>query len=71
MRIMRFVRRRPTIHALTDQRESSVRIRLTAGQAGDNSATAALLDDYRHASTGKIPWASTDFRLPPTRPYHT
>ncbi|KAM95847.1 transposase, partial [Mycobacterium tuberculosis MD19051] len=50
------------IHALTDQREAPVRIRLTAGQAGDNPQLLPLLDDYRHAST-EYALGSTDFRL--------
>ncbi|KBB43467.1 transposase [Mycobacterium tuberculosis M1914] len=50
------------IHALTDQREAPVRIRLTAGQAGDNPQLLPLLDDYRNAST-EYALGSTDFRL--------
>jgi putative transposase len=34
------------IHALTDQREAPVAIRLTAGQAGDNPQLMPLVDDY-------------------------
>ena len=34
------------IHALTDQREAPVAVRLTAGQAGDNPQLVPLLDDY-------------------------
>lgn len=34
------------IHALTDQREAPVTIRLSAGQAGDNPQLVPLLDDY-------------------------
>jgi putative transposase len=34
------------IHALTDQREAPVAVRLTAGQAGDNPQLVGLLDDY-------------------------
>ncbi len=50
------------IHALTDQREASVRIRLTAGQAGDNPQPLPLLDDHRHAST-EYALGSTEFPL--------
>src|SRR5277367_1593340 len=41
------------IHALTDQREAPVAVRLTAGQAGDNPQLVGLLDDkaYSHPST--------------------
>ncbi|AIH34799.1 transposase [Mycobacterium tuberculosis] len=39
-----------------------MRIRLTAGQAGDNPQLLPLLDDYRHAST-EYALGSTDFRL--------
>lgn len=50
------------IHALTDQREAPVAVRLTAGQAGDNPELAPLLEDfvaaYRVAGEG-VP----DFRL--------
>ena len=38
------------IHALTDQREAPVTIRLTAGQAGDNPLLVGLLDDYAAAA---------------------
>ena len=38
------------IHALTDQREAPVAVRLTAGQAGDNPQLVPLLDDYGGAS---------------------
>ena len=34
------------IHALTDQREAVVTVRLTARQAGDNPQLTRLLDDY-------------------------
>jgi transposase len=37
------------IHALTDQREAPVMVRLTAGQAGDNPQLVGLLDDYAAA----------------------
>ncbi len=41
------------IHALTDQRQAPVAVRLTAGQAGDNPELVPLLDDlagaYREA----------------------
>ena len=39
------------IHALTDQREAPVAVRLTAGQAGVNPQLAGLLDGY--AAAGK------------------
>ena len=39
------------IHALTDQREAPVMVRLTAGQAGDNPQLVPLLDDYAAADT--------------------
>jgi transposase len=39
------------IHALTDQREAPVTVRLTAGQAGDNPQSVPLLDDYAAANT--------------------
>src|ERR1700682_4465074 len=39
------------IHALTDQREAPVVVRLTAGQAGDNPQLVPLLDDYAAACT--------------------
>ncbi len=39
------------IHALTDQREAPVAVRLTAGQAGDNPQLVPLLDDYAAACT--------------------
>ena len=38
------------IHAMTDQREAPVAVRLTAGQAGDNPQLVPLLDDYGGAS---------------------
>ena len=41
------------IHALTDQREAPVAVRLTAGQAGDNPQLVPLLDDYAAACTGQ------------------
>jgi putative transposase len=37
------------IHALTDQREAPVAVRLTAGQVGDNPQLVPLLDDYAGA----------------------
>lgn len=37
------------IHALTDQRQAPVTVRLTAGQAGDNPQLMPLLDDYARA----------------------
>jgi len=50
------------IHALTDQREATVAVRLTAGQAGDNPALVPLLDDY--TTGGRQRGASgRDFRL--------
>jgi putative transposase len=50
------------IHALTDQREAPVTVRLSAGQAGDNPGLVPLLDDYaaarkHHGAPGR------DFRL--------
>lgn len=39
------------IHALTDQRQAPITIRLTAGQAGDNPQLMPLLDDYTAACT--------------------
>jgi transposase len=39
------------IHALTDQRQAPVAIRLTAGQAGDNPQLMPLLDEYATACT--------------------
>jgi putative transposase len=39
------------IHALTDQRQAPVMVRLTAGQAGDNPQLVPLLDDYAAACT--------------------
>ncbi len=54
------------IHALTDQREAPVAVRLTAGQAGDNPRLVPLLDDY--AAAGKEQGVSSrDFRLLATR----
>lgn len=50
------------IHALTDQRQAPVTIRLTAGQSGDNPALVPLLDD--HAASCKQRGApGRDFRL--------
>jgi putative transposase len=50
------------IHALTDQRQAPVAIRLTAGQAGDNPQLVPLLDDYAQTprATGN---PGSDFRL--------
>lgn len=50
------------IHALTDARQAPMRIRLTAGQAGDNPQLLPLLDDYRQAST-EYALGGMDFRL--------
>ena len=50
------------IHALTDQREAPVAIRLTAGQAGDNPQLMPLLDDYKDART-EYDLGAADFRL--------
>ena len=50
------------IHALTDQRQAVVAVRLTAGQAGDNPQLMPLLDDYDQACADRGV-ASTDFRL--------
>jgi transposase len=41
------------IHALTDQREAPVAVRLTAGQAGDNPQLAPLLDDHAAACSDR------------------
>jgi transposase len=46
------------IHALTDQHQAPVMVRLTAGQAGDNPQLVPLLDDYaaactRHGGSGR------------------
>lgn len=46
------------IHALTDQREAPVMVRLTAGQAGDNPQLVPLLDDHaalcaQHGGSGR------------------
>lgn len=46
------------IHALTDQRQAPVTIRLSAGQAGDNPQLVPLLDDYaadrkQHGESGR------------------
>lgn len=50
------------IHALTDQRQAPVAVRLTAGQAGDNPQLVPLLDDYaRTRRAAGEPGA--DFRL--------
>jgi putative transposase len=50
------------IHALTDQREVPVAVRLTAGQAGDNPQLVPLLDDYGGASRDRGV-SGRDFRL--------
>lgn len=50
------------IHALTDQRQAPVTIRLSAGQAGDNPQLAPLLDDYGAASRRRCV-SGNDFRL--------
>jgi putative transposase len=50
------------IHALTDQREAPVMVRLTAGQAGDNPQLVALLDDYAGACRDRGV-SGGDFRL--------
>ena len=50
------------IHALTDQREAPVMVRLTAGQAGDNPQLVPLLDDYAAADT-QHGVSGRDFRL--------
>ena len=50
------------IHALTDQRQAPVAVRLTAGQAGDNPQLMPLLENYAQTrrAAGK---PSRDFRL--------
>lgn len=50
------------IHALTDQRQAPVTVRLTAGQAGDDPQLMLLLDDYAQArrAAGE---PGRDFRL--------
>ena len=50
------------IHALTDQREAPVAVRLTAGQAGDNPQLVPLLDDYA-AACKQQGVSGRDFRL--------
>ena len=50
------------IHAMTDQREAPVAVRLTAGQAGDNPQLVPLLDDYGGASRDRGV-SGRDFRL--------
>jgi transposase len=40
------------IHALADQRQAPVALRLTAGQAGDNPQLVGLLDDYAQTRRG-------------------
>jgi putative transposase len=50
------------IHALTDQREAPVTVRLTAGQAGDNPQLTPLLDDYAQAQRDRGA-AGRDFGL--------
>ena len=49
-------------HALTDQREAPVAVRLTAGQAGDNPQLMPLLDDYA-AACKEQDASGRDFRL--------
>ena len=53
---------RRRFHALTDQREAPVAVRLTAGQAGDNPQLVPLLDDYGGASRDRGV-SGRDFRL--------
>jgi putative transposase len=50
------------IHALTDQRQAPVTVRLTAGQAGDNPQLIPLLDDYAGAGKDRE-LCGNDFRL--------
>ncbi len=50
------------IHALTDQREAPVAVRLSAGQAGDNPQLVPLLDDYA-AACQQQDMPGRDFRL--------
>jgi transposase len=50
------------IHALTDQREAPVAIRLTAGQDGDNPQLVPLLDDHAHVCKDRGV-SGRDFRL--------
>ena len=50
------------IHALTDQREAPVAVRLTAGQAGDNPELVPLLDDFV-AACAVAGESAHDFRL--------
>ena len=50
------------IHALTDQRQAPVTVRLTAGQAGDNPQLVPLLDDYAGHCKNREPRCK-DFRL--------
>jgi putative transposase len=49
------------IHALTDQRQAPVTIRLSAGQAGDNPQLVGLLDDYAAAQRRGV--SGRDVRL--------
>lgn len=48
------------IHALTDQQQALVAVRLTVGQAGDNPQLVPLLDDYAAACKDV---SGRDFRL--------
>src|SRR6202045_3437295 len=50
------------IHALTDQRQAPVAVRLTAGQAGDNPQLVPLLDDYAQTRRA-VGEPGRDFRL--------
>jgi len=50
------------IHALTDQRQAPVTVRLTAGQAGDNPQLVPMLDDYAAARRDQGA-SGRDFRL--------
>jgi putative transposase len=50
------------IHALTDQRQAPVTVRLTAGQAGDNPQLMPLLDDYARVCNDRE-LCGSDFRL--------
>ena len=54
------------IHALTDQRQAPVVVRLTAGQAGDNPELVPLLDDYAAACRTRTAPVAT-FGCSPTR----
>ena len=50
------------IHALTDQQQAPVTVRLTAGQAGDNPQLMPLLDDYAWVCKDRE-LCGSDFRL--------